>query len=93
MGGVRISRKVGIAGERNHRVTVTTMLVNGRPQVRLRLRDGAGEASKATDRIDLTVANADAMMAAIRAAIETAELDPALDEIPLLVSPPRRVRA
>ena len=93
MGGVRISRKVGIVGERNHRVTVTTMLVNGRPQVRLRLRDGAGEASKATDRIDLTVANADAMMAAIRAAIETAELDPASDDSSLPMSPSRRGRA
>lgn len=93
MGGVRISHKVGIAGERNHRATITCMLVNGRAQVRLRLRDGAGEASKATDRIDLTVANADAMMAAIRAAIETAELDPALDNSSLPVSPSRRGRA
>ena len=93
MGGVRISRKLGIAGERNHRVTVTTMLVNGRPQVRLRLRDGAGEASKATDRINLTVTNANAMIAAIRVAIETAELDPALNDIPLLVSQSRRGRA
>jgi hypothetical protein len=93
MGGVRISRKVGIVGERDHRVTVTCMLVNGQPQVRLRLRAGAGESSKATDRIDLSVANADAMMAAIRSAIETAELDPASGESSLPVSPSRGGRA
>ena len=93
MSGVRIARKVGIAGERDHRATVTVMLVNGQPQVRLRLRSGAGESSKATDRIELTVAGADAMMAAIRAAIETAELDPASDDSPLPVSSSRRGRA
>ncbi|MCJ2091976.1 hypothetical protein MKK67_05580 [Methylobacterium sp. J-072] len=81
MSGVRIARKVGIAGERDHRAIVSTMMVNGRPQVRLRLRAGVGESSKATDRIELTVANADAMMAAIRAAIEAAELDSAFDDL------------
>jgi len=91
MSGVRIARKVGIAGERDHRATVTCMLVNGQPQVRLRLRAGAGESSKATDRIELTVAGADAMMAAIRAAIEAAELDSDFDDIhrPITRSPGR----
>ncbi|MGU3284997.1 MULTISPECIES: hypothetical protein [unclassified Methylobacterium] len=89
MSGVRITRKVGIAGERDHRAIVSTMMVNGRPQVRLRLRAGAGESSKATDRIELTVAGADAMMAAIRSAIEAAELDSASDDIrrPITRSP------
>lgn len=90
MSGVRIARKVGIAGERNRRATVTCMLVNGQPQVRLRLRAGAGESSKATDRIELTVAGADAMMAAIRAAIEAAERDSAFGDVRRPVTRSRR---
>lgn len=71
--------KAGLDATGWKRMTVSAVLQGSQPVVHLRLREGSGDGSRPTDTLDMSLRQANALVRALKAAIEAAELDPRRD--------------